>query len=64
METIATNFLVKKGKVSSNGQTLYWESHGTGEPLILVMRNNFVQHTLYEVIRRIWYIKMNFKHKN
>ncbi len=37
METIATNFLVKKGKVSSNGQTLYWESHGTGEPLILVM---------------------------
>jgi pimeloyl-ACP methyl ester carboxylesterase len=28
---------MKSGKVEKNGQTLYWESHGEGTPLILVM---------------------------
>jgi 3-oxoadipate enol-lactonase len=29
--------IVNKGEVKSNGQTLYWESYGEGEPFILVM---------------------------
>lgn len=28
---------MKSGKIESNGQTLYWESHGEGSPLVLVM---------------------------
>jgi 3-oxoadipate enol-lactonase len=28
---------MRTGKVKSNGQTLYWESHGEGSPLVLVM---------------------------
>ena len=28
---------MNKGKIESNGQTLYWESHGKGTPLVLVM---------------------------
>ena len=28
---------MKNGQVESNGQTLYWESHGEGSPLVLVM---------------------------
>ena len=28
---------MKNGKIESNGQTLYWESHGEGFPLVLVM---------------------------
>jgi len=29
--------IVNKGEVKSNGQTLYWESYGEGEPFILIM---------------------------
>ena len=29
--------IVNEGEVKSNGQTLYWESYGEGEPLILIM---------------------------
>jgi 3-oxoadipate enol-lactonase len=28
---------MKTGKIASNGQLLYWESHGEGAPLVLVM---------------------------
>lgn len=28
---------MKSGRVESNGQTIYWESHGEGTPLVLVM---------------------------
>ena len=28
---------MQKGKVECNGQKLYWESHGKGTPLVLVM---------------------------
>lgn len=28
---------MKTGKIESNGQSLYWESHGVGTPLVLVM---------------------------
>ena len=28
---------MKSGTIESNGQTLYWESHGEGFPLVLVM---------------------------
>ena len=28
---------MKSGRVKCNGQTLYWESHGEGNPLVLVM---------------------------
>ena len=28
---------MKTGKITSNGQSLYWESHGEGIPLVLVM---------------------------
>jgi 3-oxoadipate enol-lactonase len=28
---------MRTGKVKSNGQMLYWESHGEGSPLVLVM---------------------------
>ena len=28
---------MKTGNINSNGQTLYWESHGEGTPLVLVM---------------------------
>lgn len=37
MEAKEDKIQAKSGKVKSNGQTLYWESHGEGEPLILVM---------------------------
>ena len=37
MEASTDNIKVHKGEVQSNGQTLYWESYGEGNPLILVM---------------------------
>lgn len=29
--------IMKTGNIKSNGQTIYWESHGKGTPLVLVM---------------------------
>jgi len=37
MKTNTDKTIVNKGEVKSNGQTLYWESYGEGEPFILVM---------------------------
>ena len=47
---------MKKGKVECNGQTLYWESHGEGTPLVLVMGIGY-DATLWELHQVPWFSK-------
>ncbi len=47
---------MKSGKVETNGQILYWESHGEGEPLVLVMGIGY-DATLWGLHQVPWFSK-------
>lgn len=53
------NIIVQKGEVQSNGQTLYWESYGEGEPFILIMGIGY-DSTLWK-LHQVPFFSTNFK---